>query len=98
MYSFLAYMVEIKAITIEIFPNYNMCDKNTYGLSRINYNPFSPLMNYNIICYNCNTYGHIENSCGSDFRKIQKEEAPRIMERTKGTKERKIHVHSSHTT
>jgi hypothetical protein len=56
-------------------------DIDSYGFSRRNYKSFSLLMNYNIICYNYNNYGHIENLCRSVFRKDMKEETPTVMER-----------------
>jgi hypothetical protein len=64
-------------------------NRDTHGFSRRNYNSFSPLLNYNIICYNCNNFGHIEKFCRSDFRKDQKEEAPTIMERNQEQREQK---------
>jgi hypothetical protein len=31
---------------------------NAYGYANINYNPFDPLMDQNIICYKCHNIGH----------------------------------------
>jgi hypothetical protein len=64
-------------------------NRDTHGFSRRNYNSFSPLLNYNIICYNCNNYGHIAKFYRSDFRKNQKEEATTIMERNQEQREQK---------
>jgi hypothetical protein len=58
-----------------------------YEFSRRNYNSFSPLLNHNIICYNCNNYAHIAKLRRSDFRKKQKEGTPTIIERTQEQKE-----------
>jgi hypothetical protein len=53
---------------------------NDYGFSRRNYNSFSPLLNYNIIYYNYNNYGHIVNFYRSVFKNDKEEETPMIME------------------
>ena len=42
--------------------------QDTEGFSRRNYNSFSPLMNYNLICYNYNNFGHIAKYCGSNLK------------------------------
>jgi hypothetical protein len=55
-------------------------NRDTHGFSRRNYNSFSPLLNYNIICYNYKNFGHMGKLCKSDFIKYQKEEASTIME------------------
>jgi precorrin-3B methylase len=60
-----------------------------YGFSRRNYNSFLPLLNYNIICYNCNNYGHIAKLCRSVFRKYKEEETPIVMERNQEQREHK---------
>jgi hypothetical protein len=56
-------------------------NSDTHGFSRRNYNSFSSFLNYNIICYKYNNYGHISKFYRSDFRENKKEEAPTIMER-----------------
>jgi hypothetical protein len=47
------------------------------------------LLNYNIICYKCNNYGHIEKFYRSVFRKYKKEETPIVMERNQEQREQK---------
>jgi hypothetical protein len=44
--------------------------QDTQGFSRRNYNSFSPLMNYNLICYNSNNFGHIEKYCRSNLEQV----------------------------
>jgi hypothetical protein len=46
---------------------------NAYGYVNINYNPFDPLMDQNIICYKCNNIGHKARDCT-----YMKEDAPII--------------------
>jgi hypothetical protein len=46
---------------------------NAYGFAHINYNPFYPLMDQNIICYKCNNLGHKVRDCID-----MKEDAPII--------------------
>jgi hypothetical protein len=53
-------------------------NRDTHELSRRNYNSFPPLLNCNIICYNCNNLRHIAKFRISDFRKNQREEAPTV--------------------
>jgi hypothetical protein len=62
-------------------------NRDTHEFSRRNYNSFSPFLNYNIICYKCNNYRHIEKFCRNDFRKNHKEETPTIMERNQEQRE-----------
>ena len=38
-------------------------DISTQGISNKNYNPFSPLMDQNIVCYKCNNIGHKAQNC-----------------------------------
>ena len=33
------------------------------GIVNINYNPFIPLMDQNIVCYKCNNIGHKARNC-----------------------------------
>jgi hypothetical protein len=74
--------------------------RNTHGFSRRNYNSFSPLLNYNIICYNCNNYGNTTKLCRSDLRKKLERGGPNNLgkkSRTKGTKKGEIFIYSSCT-
>jgi hypothetical protein len=41
--------------------------KRSHGFANINYNSFSPLLDYNIECYKCNNYGHIAHYCRSSI-------------------------------
>ena len=38
-------------------------DSPTHGIANKNYNPFSPLMDHNIVCYKCNNIGHNAQNC-----------------------------------
>ena len=44
-----------------------MWNKNiiSYGFLNRKYNSFSPLLDYNVVCYKCNYYGHIACFCKS---------------------------------
>jgi hypothetical protein len=66
-------------------------NRDTYGLSRRNYNSFSPLLNYNIYGYNCNNYGHIENCVEVISEKIKKRKPQQSWKeiRNKGNKTKK---------
>jgi hypothetical protein len=44
--------------------------RDTQGFSRRNYNSFYPLMNYKLICYNCNNFGHIEKYYKSNLKQV----------------------------
>jgi hypothetical protein len=44
---------------------------NAHGFVNINYNPFDPLMDQNIVCYKCNNLGHKAQDC-----RDMKEDAP----------------------
>lgn len=46
---------------------YSKDNKYTYGMANINYNPFNPLMDQNIVCYKCNTIGHKAHDFSSDI-------------------------------
>jgi len=66
-------------------------NKYTHELSRKIYSSFSPFLNYNIICYNCNNYGHIAKFYKSDSRKIIKRKPQQSCKeiRNKGKKRNK---------
>jgi hypothetical protein len=55
--------------------NNNVWNKNisTYGFSNRNYNSFSPLFDYNVVCYKCNKYGHITRFCRSGLVETYRE-------------------------
>ena len=45
-----------------------MAPKNDYVSHKVGnrgYNPFAPLMNYNIECWKCKHYGHVAKFCES---------------------------------
>jgi hypothetical protein len=44
--------------------------QDTHGFSRKNYNSFYTLMNYSIICYNYNNFGHIEKYYRSNNKQV----------------------------
>ena len=45
----------------------------THGFSNINYNLFSPLFDYIVVCYKCNTYGNITCFCRSGLVETYKQ-------------------------
>jgi hypothetical protein len=48
-------------------------DINSYEFSNINYNSFSPLFDYNGVCYKCKNYGHTTRFSRSDIVETPKQ-------------------------
>ena len=62
-----------------VYPKDNLAnDRSTQGIANKNYNPFSPLMDQNIVCYKCNNIGHMARNCRNmeENASIIKEEKP----------------------
>jgi hypothetical protein len=47
--------------------------RSSHGFVDRNYNSFAPSLDYDIECYNCNNYGHIEHDCRSSIIKSPKQ-------------------------
>ena len=64
------------------YPNDNHAnDRSAQGIANKNYNPFSPLMDQNIVCYKCNNIGHKAQNCRNmeENDSIINEENPTII-------------------
>jgi hypothetical protein len=47
--------------------------RSSHGFANINYNSFSPLLDYNTKCYKSNNYGHIERDYRRNMTKSPKQ-------------------------
>lgn len=59
-------------------------NKSSYGFLNKNYNSIAPLLDYNVVCYNYNNYGHIARFCRSG-----------IVESPRQKREEKERIHKS---